>query len=418
MSKQRSPQHPEASMLEYESAEKREGRFSPSLTRAFSSIIGPSIGLLVVIAIFGIWKPSRFLTGDNLTNVLMSNYHYAVVAVGMTFVIITAGIDLSVGSMMALASVCSALAIRGVQFPAREAGMTLGISVATGGLVGLCVAGRHMQAGRKTSQVLAWSFGAGGVSAAVVAMIWLALGGHRFTPASPLVAVAVGIAVGALAGWLNGSLVTALGLPPFIVTLATLVIFRGLALDIADGSPISPDEKWSAAAWASMTSLRSLHFGSFLGVAPNIWITGLVILIGAPLLHFTIVGRYAYAIGSNERTARLCGVNIDRYKSLCYVISGITAGLAGAMMTSKLRGGQPTEFTGAELTVIAAVVIGGTSLFGGEGTIIGAELGILMLGLLYSGCVIADIRSFKQMEFIGGTIVLAAALDRFRHMRR
>ena len=90
-----------------------------------------------------------------------------------------------------------------------------------------------------------------------------------------------------------------------------------------------------------MTSLRSLHFGSFLGVAPNIWIAGLVILIGTPLLHFTIVGRYAYAIGSNERTVRLCGVNVDRYKSLCYVISGITAGLAGAMMTSKLRGGRP-----------------------------------------------------------------------------
>jgi ribose/xylose/arabinose/galactoside ABC-type transport system permease subunit len=202
------------------------------------------------------------------------------------------------------------------------------------------------------------------------------------------------------------------------VTLATLVIFRGLALDIADGSPISPDQNWSQAAWASMTSLRSLHFGSLLGVAPNLWLTGLVIVIGAPLLHFTILGRYAYAIGSNERTARLCGVNVDLYKTLCYVISGITAGLAGAMMTSKLRGGQPTEFTGAELTVIAAVVIGGTSLFGGEGTIVGAELGILMLGILYSGSVIADISPFKQMEFIGGTIVLAAALDRFRHMRR
>lgn len=414
MSEQRSPQRPEATMLEYESA----GVRATGVARAMSSIVGPSIGLLVVIAIFGIWRPSRFLTGNNLNNVLMSNYHFAVLAVGMTFVIITAGIDLSVGSMMALASVCRALAIRGVQFPAREAGMTLGIGVAIGGLVGLCVAGRHMQAGRRTREVLAWSFGAGGASGVLVAIIWLLLGGHRFASASPVVAVAVGIAVGALAGWLNGSLVTALGLPPFIVTLATLVIFRGLALDIAKGSPVSPDENWSEAAWASMTSLRSLHFGSFLGLAPNIWLTGLVILIGAPLLHFTVVGRYAYAIGSNERTARLCGVNVDRYKSLCYVISGITAGVAGAMMTSKLRGGQPTEFTGAELTVIAAVVIGGTSLFGGEGTIIGAELGILMLGLLYSGCVIADISPFKQMEFIGGTIVLAAALDRFRHMRR
>ena len=146
----------------------------------------------------------------------------------MTFVIITAGIDLSVGSMMALSSVCTALAIRGVEFPARQAGMTLGISVATGGLVGLCVAGRQMQAGRRNSQVLAWSFCAWrrGVG---VAIMWLLLGGHRFAPASPLVAVMLGIAAVVLAGWLNGSLVTALGLPPFIVTLATLVIFRGCA---------------------------------------------------------------------------------------------------------------------------------------------------------------------------------------------
>src|SRR5205814_8181932 len=110
----------------------------------------------------------------------------------------------------------------------------------------------------------------------------------------------------------------------------------------------------------------------------------------------TVLGRYAYAIGSNERTARLCGVNVERYKTLCYVIAGACAGLAGVMMTAQFKGGQPTELSGAELIVIAAVVIGGTSLFGGEGTIVGTLLGILLLGLLYISCVLAEISSNVQ----------------------
>jgi ribose transport system permease protein len=216
----------------------------------------------------------------------------------------------------------------------------------------------------------------------------------------------------------NGALITSMGLPPFIVTLATMAVYRGLALDSTGGVPVNPDYTWTASARSAMDSLRTLQFGSFLGLPPNVWIAFGVVLVGVPLLHLTVLGRYAYAIGSNERTARLCGVHVDRYKTLCYVISGAAAGLAGVTMTAKFKAGQPAEFTGAELTVIAAVVIGGTSLFGGEGTIIGTVLGVLMLGLLYSGCVIADISTFKQFEFIGGTILLAAALDRFRHLRR
>lgn len=404
--------------LDYRSAEARSGRLPPGVAHALSSILGPLIGLLVVVAIFGIWKPDRFLTGENFLNVITNNYHYAVAAVGMTFVIITAGIDLSIGSTMALSCVCCALAIKGISFPARDAGATIGIGAAVALLVGLCVAGKQMQAGRRASEVVGASLIFGGGGGLVVAIVWLALGGQKLPPAPPIVGVLFGVLIGALAGFVNGALITTLSLPPFIVTLATLVIFRGLALDISDGTPISPDEKWSEAASHSIHVLKSLHFGSFLGFSPNLWIAGLVVFIGALTLHFTILGRYAYAIGSNERTARLCGIKVDRYKTICYLIAGATAGVVGVMMTAKFRGGQPSEFAGSELTVIAAVVIGGTSLFGGEGTIIGAELGILMLGLLYSGCVLAEIPTFKQLEFIGGTIVLAAALDRFRHMRR
>jgi ribose transport system permease protein len=274
-----------------------------------------------------------------------------------------------------------------------------------------------MQAGRRGSEAAVRALAVGGGCAAVLAIAWFALGGRTLPSGSAAVGVLAGVGIGALAGFVNGGLITSLGLPPFIVTLATLVIYRGLALLSTGGVPVNPDYTWTASAKGAMDSLRMLHFGSFLGLPPNVWIAFGVVLIGVPLLHLTVLGRYAYAIGSNERTARLCGVNVDRYKTLCYVISGAAAGLAGVTMAAKFKAGQPAEFAGAELTVIAAVVIGGTSLFGGEGTIVGTLLGVLMLGLLYSGCVIADMSTFKQLIFIGGTILLAAALDRFRHLR-
>jgi ribose transport system permease protein len=335
----------------------------------------------------------------------------------MTFVVVTAGIDLSVGSVMALSCVTCAMVIRGVSFPERDLGTSVAVGVAVALLVGLCAAGRRVQAGRPGGEAAAVAAGIGLAAGVAAAVVWVLLGGRTLGAGSAVVGVVAGIAMGALAGFVNGTIITALGLPPFIVTLATLVIYRGLTLDATGGVPVSPDESWGAGARAAMDSLRQLHSGSFLGLPPNVWIGFAVVLVGAPLLHLTVLGRYAYAIGSNERTARLCGVNVDRYKTLCYVISGTTAGLAGVMMTAKFKGGQPAEFTGAELTVIAAVVIGGTSLFGGEGTIVGTLLGTMMLGLLYSGCVIADMSTFKQFEFIGGTILLAAALDRFRHLR-
>jgi ribose transport system permease protein len=405
--------------LEYVTPLPREGGlWSAGVGRSVSSVLGPLIGLLVVVAIFGSWKPGRFLTQGNFVNVLTNNYHYAVAAVGMTFVIVTAGIDLSVGSTMALACVCCAMAIRGVEFPPRDGATTVAVGGSVALLVGICAAARSLQAGGRGRRAALVGAGAGAGCGLAVAIVWLAVAG-RATPAMPAaVGVLVGVAVGAAVGLVNGNLITCLGLPPFIVTLATLEAVRGLVLYLSGGTPVSPDHTWSAPARASMASLRELHFGHMLGMPPNVWITLAVVGVAAPLLHFTVVGRYAYAIGSNERTARLCGVNVERYKALCYVIAGAAAGLAGVMMTAKFSGGQPSEFSGAELTVIAAVVIGGTSLFGGEGTIVGTLLGILMLGLLYSGCVIADISSFVQRIFIGGTIVLAAALDRFRHLRR
>jgi ribose/xylose/arabinose/galactoside ABC-type transport system permease subunit len=459
-----------------------KGLLPESIRRPLSSVLGPLIGLAVVLLIFGAWKPSRFLTADNVSNVVTNNYHFLVAAVGATFVIITAGIDLSVGSTMALACVCTALGLRGVTLPAYDATTALCVAFALGSIVALCVAGRQMKAGAAAPRIIAaggicflasfltgwvlWYAVAGtrlelpdvlpgfsltktlivaigeallvgtliylrrarrrlaiaGLAAVATAVVIIAvsraLAGWRSPAFTVIGAFALGATLGAIAGLINGGLITSLGLPAFVVSLATLEAYRGLVLFLTGGMPVSHTPDWSGSATAMLEDVRRLHYGEWLGLTPNVWIALAMVALAVPLLHFTILGRYAYAIGSNERTARLCGVPVERYKTLCYVIAGACAGIAGVMMTAKFTGGQPSEFAGAELTVIAAVVIGGTSLFGGEGTIVGTLLGLLMLGFLYSGCVIADISSFVQRIFIGGTIVLAAALDRFRHLRR
>jgi ribose/xylose/arabinose/galactoside ABC-type transport system permease subunit len=372
-------------------------------------VAGPLIGLVLVLAIFGAWRPDRFLSAAAFTDIVQSNYHVGVAAVGATFVIITGGIDLSVGSTMALANVSCALALTGLTLPKYNSEQAIALAIAAGLIASLCAVGRCLQSGWTRWRTLAMAFIIYAAVAGPVWLIWYLLAGRTIPPQSLSIAIAVGILVGALVGTLNGLLITCASLPPFIVTLATLGAVRGLALYITDGITIS----------ALPPEIGKLHFSEFLfGLPPNVWITLAIVLLGAPILHFTILGRYAYAIGSNERTARLCGVRVELWKTLCYIIAGATAGLGGVMMTGKFNTGQPTEFKGTELQVIAAVVIGGTSLFGGEGTIIGSFLGVLMLNVLYSGCNIAGISSFVQEIFIGGTIVLAAAMDRFRHLRR
>jgi ribose transport system permease protein len=413
------PQSPATPLLDYRAPGTPHRRMPAGVARSLSSVLGPLIGLAVVLLIFGAWRPSRFLTQGNFANVVTSNYHFLVAAVGATFVIITAGIDLSVGSTMALACVACATAIKGVQLPGRDAATILSIGLALAVIVGICVAARLLQSGTSGPRAAAIALVCAALSGLAASMASFILMGRSIPPAPGWAGVLAGIAAGALVGLLNGALITSLGLPPFIVTLATLEAVRGLTLFITQGVPVSFDEeKDPISVIATIDRLRALHYSDWLGFPPNVWIALIAVLIAVPLLHFTVLGRYAYAIGSNERTARLCGVPVERYKSICYVIAGACAGIAGVMMTAKFNGGQPAEFSGAELTVIAAVVIGGTSLFGGEGTIVGTLLGILMLGFLYSGCVIADISPFVQRMFIGGTILLAAALDRFRHLRR
>jgi len=382
------------------------------LLRPLGSVAGPIIGLVLVLTIFGTWRPDTFLSADAFRNVFDNNYHYAVAAVGATFVIITAGIDLSVGSTMLLANVLCALAIRGVAFPRFDAGQDALIGGGAALFAGMCAAARALQRGKERLRVVRDAIAAALIGGTIGSVGWALAAGHHLAPQPLWVAFLVAIASGILVGMLNGALITMLTLPPFIVTLATMGAIRGLAQYLTNGLSVG----------VASEKVGQLHYGfdpaSPPIVAPNVWVALAVVVLAIPLLHFSVLGRYAYAIGSNERTARLCGVKVERWKTLCYVIAGLTAGLAGAMMTCKFNGSRPTNFLGLELTVIAAVVIGGTSLFGGEGTIIGSVLGVLMLGFLATGCTIAGISDYVQPIFVGAIIVLAAAVDRFRHLWR
>ncbi|HXE55740.1 MAG TPA: ABC transporter permease, partial [Tepidisphaeraceae bacterium] len=270
-----------------------EGSLAARAWRSLSGIIGALIGLTLVLVIFGFWRPERFLSSRNLNNILIYNYHYIVAAIGATFVIITAGIDLSVGSTIAFASVACAMAAKGFAVPAFDWAQVLTIAGGFALLVGLCLGGQLLQRGWHH-----WRAGsiaaAGAVAAGVLAgVIWALLAGRTIAPLSAWIAMLIGIGVGGIIGLINGALITTLSLPPFIVTLGTLEGVRGLTIYMTGASPISN---------LPPGAIHELHWSRWLGLPPNVWIALAVVIVSVPVLHYTVLGRYTYAIGSNERT--------------------------------------------------------------------------------------------------------------------
>jgi ribose transport system permease protein len=299
------------------------------------------MGLVVVAIVFGSAVPELFFTTGNVRTVLAQNAALLLGAVGMTFVIVSGGIDLSVGSVMALSSVTTALVLR-----------------ATG---------------------------------------------------EPYAALAAGAGVGLAVGLVNGCLVALLRIPPFIATLGTLGAARGLAKAIAGNERVAADPEWLAGLAARVPT------PSWLLVAPSVWIALFAAIAAGLVLRNTVFGVHVHAVGSSEATARLCGVRVERTKLLVYAISGLCAGVAGSLLFARLTVGDPTGAFGMELAVVAAVVIGGASLKGGEGRIAGSVLGALMLGFLASGCNLRGWSNAIQEIITGGIIVLAVALDAWRH---
>lgn len=318
---------------------------SANAVRLWLNRLGPLLGLLLVIAVFAILigNPERYLSLKNLRTVLSQTVIVSIGAIGMTIIIISGGIDLSVGSAIALTGVITALGI--------NAG---------------------------------WSTTA---------------------------AIAAGILVGGGVGLANGLAITRLKVVPFIATLGMLGVARGVAKGISGSQTVNiPD------TWANDLLLTVPKHGWLL-VAPGVWIAVVLALIAALMLRRTVFGRRVFALGSNEAAARACGIPTDRMKLYIYSLAGLMFGLAGVMQTSRLRQGDPTVAAGLELDIIAAVVIGGGSLSGGEGSILGSMIGALIMAFLRNGCQQVGWPNYIQEIIIGALIVIAVAIDRWRSSR-
>jgi ribose/xylose/arabinose/galactoside ABC-type transport system permease subunit len=312
------------------------------------TVLGPFLGLLLITALFALMtrQTGTFLTVYNWRTIAVQTVIVGTAALGMTVIMIAGGIDLSVGSAVALVTVGMALAIRDLGVPLP-------------------------------------------------------------------VALAGGVALGGLCGLLNGALITSLGVVPFIITLGTMKVFRGWAKRLALSTSVYiPDE---ARTWWFGKILAVEPEPFWLLVAPGVWILLALSLVLALALRYSLLGRYIYAVGSNEATARLCGINVPLVKLAVYGLGGLATGLAGVMQFTYLDAtGDPVTADGLELQVIAAVVIGGGSLSGGEGTVLGTLIGCLIMSVLNNGCVHAGIPNATQDIIIGAIIVAAVTLDRLR----
>jgi ribose transport system permease protein len=304
--------------------------------------------LIVMLVVFSIASPN-FLQFDNIVGILLATTVNGVLALGVTFVIIAGGIDLSIGTVMTLSAVMTGVVITNWQLP-----VPLGI-----------------------------------------------LGG---------------LATGATAGLANGVLIARLRVPPFIATLGMLNVAKGLALVTSGLRPIY---------FTDTPSFNELAMGSVLGdVVPGLEIPNLVLflfcaaLVAGFTLKKTILGRYTFALGSNEEATRLSGANVNAWKITIYAVSGLFAGLAGVLIAARLDSAQPSLGLGYELDAIAAAVIGGTSLSGGEGTILGTVIGAFVISILTNGLRILSVPQEWQTVVTGAIVIIAVYLDIVRRRRQ
>lgn len=332
--------------------------------------VAPLLGLLAVGLLFYAVPPHKPVTLLDLQTVSVHTVIVGLAAMGMTFVIISGGIDLSVGSAIALASVTAALTLAG--------GWSFALLDRAG---------------------LGWLNPAGLLNAA-----------GRAAPVPA--ALAAALLTGALCGLYNGLLVTGLRLPPFIATLGTLGFYRGVAKWLSGSVPVSPPSAHGLDAW-----VRPVPVQEWLPLAPGVWLMLALGALLAAVLRYTILGRYTLAIGSNEATARLCGVRVGRVKVVLYGLAGLMTGLAGLMQFARLTQGDPTVAIGVELDVIAAVVIGGGSLAGGQGSILGTLVGAFLMAYLRNRCTVLGWPNFVQEMIVGHIIIIAVALDQWRVRR-
>jgi len=302
------------------------------------------IALLVMCVVLSLLS-DRFLTGENAWNVMRQISVNVVISVGMTLVILTGGIDLSVGSILALSGAVTAGMLKfGAEIP--DMNLFVGFTL-VGALVG-------------------------------------------------------GTLAGTILGWFNGFTITRFKVPPFVATLAMLTIARGLTMLWTGGFPIT----------GLGNEMAFIGTGWFLGIPMPVWISAVIVLMAVVLTNKTTLGRHIYAIGGNETAARLSGIKIKKVKVIVYSIAGALAGIGGIIVTSRLDSAQPNAGMSFELDSIAAVVIGGTSLSGGKGTIMGTVQGALIIGILNNGLVLLNVSPFWQQVIKGFVILLAVVIEK------
>ena len=319
----------------------------------YLGIFSPLIFLILLILIFSSLHP-RFLHPLNIFNVMRQISITGLIALGMTFVIIVRGIDLSVGSLIALCGLVGAV-------------------IAKGGLV------ERFSVGLDTELANPW--------------YW---------------ALAGSVLIGLLAGTLNGVCITKLKVPAFVVTLGGLSAYRGTALIVSDGGPISGFNE--AYRWIGQGKI---------GMVPIPVIIFLVFIVLCHIvLKYTVYGRHIYSVGGNPEAARLSGININLIITSTYIITGFFVGLSAFILSARLNSSEAVAGMGYELNVIAIVVVGGTSLFGGMGSILGTIIGAMLFGVLQNGLVLLNVSSYIQQIIIGIILILAVTFDKFSNSVR
>jgi ribose/xylose/arabinose/galactoside ABC-type transport system permease subunit len=326
--------------------------------RAILLQAGPLFALLALCLFLTLSTPF-FLTESNLTNVMRRTAVVAILAIGQTFVILASGIDLSVGSTAALAGSLSAVM------------MTQPVRIGD------------------------WQIG----------------------PVDFGVGLVIALMTGVIAGLINGLIITKGRIPDFIATLGTLATFQGIALLVTQGLPIPSFSSQPGYLNRLPESLLWLGSGRVLGIPVPALIAVIIAVIAWFILRYTALGRSIYAVGGNREAARVSGINIDRTRIITYVISGFLAATAGFVLVGRLNSANALMGTGQELESIAAVVIGGTNLFGGEGSVIGSLIGALITGVLQNGLNLLNVSAFWQQVIQGIVIVGVVMFDQWRRRR-
>ena len=319
----------------------------PAITATYKNQFSryQSLIALVVLCTFLTIQTDTFFTADNGLNVLRQIAVNICIATGMTLIVLTAGIDLSVGSVLALCgAIAAGLLKNGIKIPSADL------------FIGFTILG----------------------------------------------VVLAGILIGAALGFFNGLVITKFKVPPFVATLAMLTIARGFTLLYTKGQPISN----------LGTDFAVIGTGWWLGIPVPVWIAAAIVLLAVFITQKTKLGRYIYAIGGNETAAKFSGINITKVKITVYAMAGALAAVGGIIVTSRLDSAQPSAGNSYELDAIAAVVIGGTSLSGGKGTVWGTVMGAIIIGVLNNGLVLLDVTPFWQQVVKGGVILLAVIIDK------